>query len=205
MNTLSHASSLPASQRVADTIRYTDEELIRRFQKGDENAYGELVKRYKDPLLNFVHRYVYDHDQAEDIVQDTMVKLFTHKHYYKEIAKFSTWIYTIAGNLAKTELRKRKRQKTTQLSQLGPEDREFQIPADDAGTDESIQNSFVEKRIQAAIQNLEPHFRTVIIMRDIQELSYEEISNILNVPLGTVKSRINRGRLELQGELKDLR
>lgn len=205
MNTLSHASSLQASPHVVETIRYTDEELIGRFQKGDENAYGELVKRYKDPLLNFVYRYVNDHDQAEDIVQDTMIKLFTHKHYYKEIAKFSTWIYTIAGNLAKTELRKRKRQKTTQLSQLGSEGREFQIPADDANTDDSIQSSFVEKRIQTAIQKLEPHFRTVIIMRDIQELSYEEISNILNVPLGTVKSRINRGRLELQGELKDLR
>lgn len=190
---------------MVDTVRYTDEELIGRFQKGDENAYAELVNRYKDPLLNFVFRFVNDHDQAEDIVQDTMFKLFTHKHYYKEIAKFSTWIYTIAGNFAKTELRKRKRKKTTPLSHIGPEDREYQIPTDDAGTDDSIQSSFVENRINAAIQNLEPHFRTVIIMRDIQELSYEEISNILNVPLGTVKSRINRGRLELQGELKDLR
>ncbi len=205
MSTLSHVSSLQPSQRMADAVRYSDEELIGRFQKGDENAYSELVKRYKDPLLNFVYRYVNDRDQAEDIVQDTMVKLFTHKHYYKEIAKFSTWIYTIAGNLAKTELRKKKRQKTTHLSQIGPEDSEYQIPDHGSGTDESIQSSFVEKRIQSAIQQLEPHFRTVIIMRDIQELSYEEISNILNVPLGTVKSRINRGRLELQGELKDLR
>jgi RNA polymerase sigma-70 factor, ECF subfamily len=200
-----HASSLQVSQRMTKTIRYTDEELIKRFQNGDENAYAELIKRYTDPLLNFVYRFVNDEDQAEDIVQDTMVKLFTHKHYYKEIAKFSTWIYTIAGNLAKTELRKRKRQKTTQLSKLGPEDMEFQIPSDDAGTDEGIQSSFIEKRIQAAIQNLEPHFRTAIILRDIQELSYEEISNILSVPLGTVKSRINRGRLELQTELKDLK
>ena len=92
-----HASSLQVSQRMTKTIRYTDEELIKRFQNGDENAYAELIKRYTDPLLNFVYRFVNDEDQAEDIVQDTMVKLFTHKHYYKEIAKFSTWIYTIAG------------------------------------------------------------------------------------------------------------
>ena len=92
-------------------FQYTDEELILRFQEGDEQAYIELVKRYKDKLINFVYRLVSDRDQAEDIIQDTMLKLYTHKHYYKNIAKFSTWIYTIAGNFAKTELRKKKNKK----------------------------------------------------------------------------------------------
>ena len=74
-------------------FQYTDEELIHRFQDGDEQAYIELVKRYKDKLINFVFRLVNDRDQSEDIIQDTMLKLYTHKHYYKNIAKFSTWIY----------------------------------------------------------------------------------------------------------------
>ena len=87
-------------------FQYTDEELISRFQNGDEQAYIALVNRYKDKLINFVYRLVNDRDQAEDIIQDTMLKLYTHKHYYRNIAKFSTWIYTIAGNYAKTELRK---------------------------------------------------------------------------------------------------
>ena len=86
-------------------FRYTDEELIARFQEGDEQAYVELVNRYRDRLMTFVFRFVYDMEQAEDIVQDALLKLYTHKHYYKNIAKFSTWMYTIAGNLAKTELR----------------------------------------------------------------------------------------------------
>ena len=94
---------------MTDKFKYTDEELIARFQKGDENAYTELVNRYRDRLMTFVYRFVSDMEQAEDIVQDALVKVYTHKHYYKEVAKFSTWVYTIAGNLAKTELRKKKR------------------------------------------------------------------------------------------------
>jgi RNA polymerase sigma-70 factor (ECF subfamily) len=186
-------------------IRYTDEELIARFQKGDEQAYTELVIRYRDKLMTFVFRFVNDMEQAEDIIQDTMLKLYTHKHYYRNIAKFSTWIYTIAGNLAKTELRKKKTRKVTNISQMGPEDRDYELPSVAPETDEIVQSEYIEKKIQAAIQNLPLHFRTVTILRDIQELSYEEISKIVEVPLGTVKSRINRARLQLQNELKDLK
>mgnify|MGYP000315469467 FL=1 len=186
-------------------IRYTDEELIARFQKGDEQAYTELVIRYRDKLMTFVFRFVNDMEQAEDIIQDTMLKLYTHKHYYRNIAKFSTWIYTIAGNLAKTELRKKKTRKVTNISQMGPEDRDYELPSVAPETDEVVQSEYIEKKIQAAIQNLPLHFRTVTILRDIQELSYEEISKIVEVPLGTVKSRINRARLQLQNELKDLK
>ena len=99
---------------------YTDEELIARFQEGDEQAYVELVNRFRNRLMSFIYRYVNDMEQAEDIVQDALIKLYTHKHYYKNIAKFSTWIYTIAANLAKTELRKKKSRKVTYLSQMGP-------------------------------------------------------------------------------------
>ncbi len=188
-----------------NNYRYSDEELIDRFQKGDEQAYVELVNRYRDRLMNFTFRFVNDDEQAEDIVQDTLLKLYTHRHYYRNIAKFSTWIYTIAGNLAKTELRKKKRHKVTNLSQMGREEREYELPAVEAESGQMVQEQYAEKQIQQAIQTLPPHFRTVIILRDIQELSYEEISNIVDVPLGTVKSRINRARLQLQKALKDFR
>ena len=183
---------------------FTDEELISRFQKGDERAYVELVNRYKDRLLNFVFQFLGDIEQAEDVVQDTMLRLYEKKHYYKEIAKFSTWIYTIARNLANTELRKKKRRKTTYLSQLSKE-RQFEIPAIQDDVDQSLQNEFINDRIQSAISNLPEHFKVVIIVRDIQELSYEDISNIVEVPLGTIKSRINRARIQLQAELLDLK
>ena len=184
---------------------YTDEELISRFQEGDEQAYVELVNRFRNRLMSFIYRYVNDMEQAEDIVQDALLKLYTHRHYYKNIAKFSTWIYTIAANLAKTELRKKKSRKVTYLSQMGPEERDYELPAVEHDTDELAQSEYIEKKIQAAIQKLPLHFRTVTILRDIQELSYEEISKIVDVPLGTVKSRINRARIQLQKELKDLK
>tara|TARA_B100001250_G_scaffold156305_1_gene134396 strand:- start:1047 stop:1631 length:585 start_codon:yes stop_codon:yes gene_type:complete len=187
------------------TFLYTDEQLIGRFQAGDERAYVELVNRYKDRLFNFVFPFFGDVEQSEDVVQDTMLRLYEKKHYYKEIAKFSTWIYTIARNLANTELRKRKRRKTTYLSQMSKEDRQYDIPAVQDDVDQDLQNEFIRNRINLAIDALPEHFKTVIILRDIQELSYDDISNIVEVPLGTIKSRINRARLQLQAELQDLK
>ena len=104
---------------------YSDEQLMLLFQGGNENAYIELVNRYKDKLINFIFNYLGDIESSEDVVQETMIKLYQKKHYYKEIAKFSTWLYTIAKNLANTELRKRKQRKTTLLSQFSKDDKMF--------------------------------------------------------------------------------
>ncbi|MFP4547659.1 MAG: RNA polymerase sigma factor [Fidelibacterota bacterium] len=182
----------------------TDEELIKRFQKGDVWAFEEIVRRYRDRLTNFVYRYVNDRREAEDLVQDTFLKLYQNKHAYKEIAKFSTWIYTIAANLAKTLLRKRKTRKLMFFSHLGPEDKDLDLPSKDRTTQEILESEHGEKIIQQAISKLPEHFRIAIILRDVQELSYEEISNIIGKPIGTVKSRINRARLRLQKELENM-
>ena len=204
MNHYSANSSSRFSQHMDKEFIYSDEELIARFQNGDEQAYVELVNRYRDRLMTFVYRFVNDGVIAEDIVQDTLVKLYTHKDYYRNIAKFSTWIYTIAGNLAKTELRKNKRRKVTNLSEMGTDDWQYDIPGNE-DTAEEVYGKFDGEQIHKAIQSLPDHFREVIILRDIQELSYEEVSSIVEVPLGTVKSRINRARLQLQEMLKELR
>ena len=198
-------SSLAVSLDKKSTFLYTDEQLIGRFQAGDEGAYVELVNRYKDRLFNFVVQFLGDVEQAEDVVQDTMIRLYEKKHYYREIAKFSTWIYTIARNLANTELRKRKRRKTTYLSQMSKEERQYEIPAIQDDVDQSLHNEFIQDRIKSAISKLPEHYKMVIILRDIQELSYDDISNIVGVPLGTIKSRINRARLQLQADLQDLK
>ena len=176
----------------------TDEQLIAKFQDGDLGAYTQLVERYKERLFNFIYRFLYDIDKAEDILQDTFLKLFTHKHSYKEIAKFSTWLYTIAGNLAKTELRKLKRRKTFSVSDLSRNDHEFVIKSSDKSVENDADSIMIEKNIQNALNQLPNDFKTIIILRDIQELSYDDISRIVDVPIGTVKSRINRGRLKLQ-------
>ncbi len=182
----------------------TDEELIARFQQGDSYAFDLLVKRYQDPLLNFVYRFLGNHTEAEDIVQETFYRLYKNKHYYREIAKFSTWIYTIAGNLAKTELRKRNRRKLFSISHFMSTEKDYDIP-DSSFTPDTVTNSQItDKIIQKAIDKLSPKFKEVIVLRDIQGLSYEEIAEIVKIPLGTVKSRVNRARLRLQEDLKDL-
>lgn len=184
---------------------YSDEQLMSLFQGGDENAYIELVNRYKDKLINFIFNYLGDFESSEDVVQETMIKLYQKKHYYKEIAKFSTWLYTIAKNLANTELRKRKQRKTTLLSQFSKDDKTYELPSNDPEPGQEIQTDIVNKIIRDAVDQLSEKFKIVIVLRDIQGLSYEDISEIINVPIGTVKSRINRARLQLQVELKHLK
>lgn len=184
--------------------RVTDEVLIARFQRGDLQAFDVLVQRYKDQLLNYVFRFVGNRVDAEDIVQETFLRVYKNKHYYKEIAKFSTWIYTIAGNLAKTELRRRKRRKIFSVSNFVNDERDFDIPDTERNPEKEVDGNLKYDDIQKAIDKLPPKFKEVILLRDVQGFAYEEISQILNIPLGTVKSRVNRGRLKLQEDLKFL-
>jgi RNA polymerase sigma-70 factor (ECF subfamily) len=190
---------------MTDNTPKTDEQLIAEFQGGNELAFVELVDRYKDRLINFVYRFLNDMTDAEDLVQETFLKVYKKKHAYREIAKFSTWIYTIAGNLARSELRKRKRRKTYTMSALSFDDNEFTPVDTDKGTEGIVFNSYAGEEIMKAIDNLPEPFKTITILRDIQELSYDDISTILDIPMGTVKSRVNRARLKLQETLSYLR
>jgi len=179
---------------------YTDEQLILKFQEGDIKSFNEIVERFKDRLLNFVNGYMNDYEVSQNLVQDTFVKVYTHGHSYKEISKFSTWIYTIAGNLAKTELRKLKRRKTYSFSQLSNDEKEFSLDRHSISIDSNKASEERQQKyhdIREAIPKLNEDFRNIIILRDIQELSYDEISSITGLAIGTVKSRINRARLKL--------
>lgn len=190
-------------QKTLET-KISDEDLIEKFQRGDLYAYDLIVKRYKDQLLNFVYRFLGNQEEAEDVVQETFLRVYRNRHAYQRVAKFSTWIYTIAGNLARTELRRRNRRRFFSLSSLGVDDKEYEI-SDAMLNPEQVTNTVLsEEIIQREINKLSAKFREVIILRDIQELSYEEISKIIRVPIGTVKSRVNRARLRLQSRLKHL-
>jgi RNA polymerase sigma-70 factor (ECF subfamily) len=167
-------------------------------------AFDLLVRRYKDQLLNYVFRFVGNRADAEDIVQETFLRVYKNKHYYKEIAKFSTWVYTIAGNLAKTELRRRKRRKVFSVSNFVNDERDYDIKDTARNPEERVDGRMTDSYIQNAIDKLPAKFKEVILLRDVQGFAYEEISQILGIPLGTVKSRVNRGRLRLQEDLKFL-
>ena len=188
------------SSEMNDKFKFSDEKLILRFQEGDINAYNELVKRYKDRLLNFVLRYFNNVEQAEDVVQDTLIKLYTHASYYKNVAKFSTWIFTIAKNNALTELRKNKRKKTDSL--WTDDGQVIDINSKEESLDSKVQNEIAIDQLNKFLDEIPENFRMAVVLRDFQELSYEEISKILEIPIGTIKSRINRGRIQLAEKMK---
>ena len=182
----------------------TDEELIARFQKGDIYAFEEIVHRYKDPLVNFAYHFFGNRIDAEDVIQETFLRVYKNKHLYRNVAKFSTWIYTIASNLAKTELRRRRRRRFLSLSGMGYGEKDYDIPDGLSSPDKIVDEEIKIVEIRKEIKELPVKFREVVVLRDIQELSYEEISQILKIPLGTVKSRVNRGRSRLQKRLRHL-
>lgn len=183
----------------------TDEEVIKVFQDTNSmEAYEVLVKRYKDPLMNFVYRFVGSRDVSTDIVQDTMIKFYLNKDSYKSFAKFSTWIYTIAGNLAKNELKRRKRRV---IYSIHPDDEDRTLQIEDKSfvePDRAADSQIKSEIIQKALMKVKQVYREVVILRDIDGFSYEEIADITGLSIGTVKSRINRGRAQLQKLLKNI-
>lgn len=166
-----------------------------------------LVRRYRTPLQNFVYRFVGDRETAEDIVQETFLRCLRHRHQFPAIEQVSTWLYTIAGNLAKTELRRRKR---WHWVSIGPnEDDEvrtsFYEPVDkDVLPGEITDTKTVQGTVVEAIHALPEEFREAVQLRDLNGLSYDEIAKIIECPVGTVKSRVNRGRIRLQRNLRGL-
>jgi RNA polymerase sigma-70 factor, ECF subfamily len=188
---------------MAEQHRLSDEDLMIKFQSGDNLAFDELVRRYKQPLANFVFRYLSSYDDSLDIVQDTFIRVYQNKENYKTIAKFSTWLYTIASNLAKTHLRRSKRFKLFSSNIFKAKDEEYEVeyPDIDPTPEENTDKKLRAELVQKSLNKLSDHYKEVVILRDIMELSYEEISKITKLPEGTVKSRINRGRSILKGYL----
>ena len=183
----------------------TDEELILEFQQNNTvKAYEILVQRYKNPLINYIYRFLGDYEACADIVQETMIKVYRNKDSYKSIAKFSTWIYTIAGNLARTEYQRRKKRNTFSINSMRVDDETFDIPDESSRPDDVTDSGIKEEIIQKALLKVSEAYREMVVLRDIQELSYEEIAEVTGITVGTVKSRINRGRAQLQKLLKDI-
>ncbi|OGU82306.1 MAG: RNA polymerase subunit sigma-24 [Ignavibacteria bacterium RIFOXYA2_FULL_35_9] len=186
-------------------VELSDEELIAEFQLNNTiNAFEILVQRYKNPLTNFVYRFLGDYEACSDVVQETMIKFYRNKDSYKSIAKFSTWIYTIAGNLARTEYQRRRRRQIFSINSYGEENENYEIPDESYRPDIMTDSVIKVKIIQKSLLKVSRVYREAVILRDIQELSYEEIAEIMGLTVGTVKSRINRGRAQLQKLLKNI-
>ncbi|MBD3165030.1 sigma-70 family RNA polymerase sigma factor [bacterium] len=185
----------------------TDEELMALVKENDTVAFEELVERYQHPLTTFISRYVNAGPHVQDILQDTFIRVWRHRRQYKTVARFSTWVYTIAGNLAKTELRRQKIRRSVNIRTGGETREEEGVDVMDETSDPEMDANRAEIRemVGREIARLPDVYKRAVILRDIQDKSYEEIAEILNVPVGTVKSRVNRGRSRLQKRLGALR
>jgi RNA polymerase sigma-70 factor (ECF subfamily) len=176
--------------------KVTDKEIMELIQGGDEKAFTELVARYQERLLNFVGRVVTDQETAEELIQETFLRIFNQKHSYTPEFAVSTWIYTIALNLARSELRKRKLRRYLSLDFL-KEESDVEIAGRSGSMGESL-----SPILQKAIDSLPEDYKTAFVLCDVQRLPYQQIAEILRVPVGTVKSRINRARAMLRDKLK---
>ena len=184
----------------------SDEDLMELFQQGTVEAFNILIERYEQPLTHYVYRFVGDAEECEDLVQETFVRVYRNRHSYRRIARYSTWLYTIAGNLARSEYRKRRRRQVYSLQSVNREDEtyEVEIPDETFSPDRHTEGSIQDHYIQQALDELSEDFREVVVLRDVQQLTYEEIAEITGLPMGTVKSRINRGRTKLKVLLRDI-
>lgn len=190
--------------KYAQIANYSDEDLMEYFQNGKNQAFNELVVRFTDRLHNFLFRYTHNHQDCEDLVQETFLRVHKSKMSYKRIAKFSTWMYTIAMNLAKSMHKKKQRMQKISIHKDETDSQDFELLIEDTKIlqDEELHQKLSLEKLEKALMKLAPEFREVVVYRDLQELSYDEIAEITGVAMGTVKSRINRGRAQLQAMIE---
>src|SRR3970282_1911220 len=175
-----------------------DGQVVMRHLAGDSQAFGSLVDRYQTRLLNFLSRTIGDRERAEDLVQEVFIRVHRHLHRFDQSKKFSTWIYTIASNLAKNELRNRSRNPLVLFQAMKKnweaDHRPLQFEDPHHRPDDLYRKRHLRELVEWAIAQLPEHHREVFVLRELEGKSYEEIADITGCNLGTVKSRLNRAR-----------
>jgi RNA polymerase sigma-70 factor, ECF subfamily len=177
---------------------------IKEVRKGDQNAFGEIVELYKDKVFQLCYRMLGNRHEAEDIAQETFIRAYVNINSFNINLKFSTWLYRIATNLCIDRIRKKKPDYYLDAEVSGADGLTMysQIAADTALPEEELESLELQETIQKEISKLPEKYRSVIVLRYIEELSLNEISEILDLPLGTVKTRIHRGREALRQQLR---
>ncbi|RRN69148.1 RNA polymerase sigma factor SigW [Peribacillus simplex] len=181
-------------------------ERINQVLKGDHNAFGEIVEIYKDKVFQICFRMLGNRQEAEDLAQEAFVRAFVNIRSFNIQMKFSTWLYRIATNLCIDRLRKKKPDYYLDAEVAGTEGLNMysHVASDMAKPEEEVESLELQETIQVEIMKLPEKYRSVIVLKYIEELSLKEISEILDLPVGTVKTRIHRGREALRKQLRHL-
>ena len=176
----------------------TDEQLVTAHLGGRHGAFSALYYRYRDRLVHFVSRKTGDPDRAQDLVQEAFIRVTRHLRRFDTSKKFSTWIYTIASNLSKNELRNRSRSPLVLFQKLtsswDDDHRPLQFEDSSMRPDDMYRKRYLRRLVEDTVKDLPEHHRLVFRLRELEGKSYEEISQITGVNLGTVKSRLHRAR-----------
>ena len=179
----------------------SDEQLFRCYTNGDERGFQVLMQRYEPRIQGFLRKRLNDEERVEDLTQDTFLRIHRARESYDPNRKFSTWIHTIANNLLKNEFRNRSRRRETVFSHLRPEaasngsaPRPIEFEDITADPEKDAYRSELRAAISGAIDQMDEHHRVPFVMREVEDLSYEEIAEQIGIPVGTVKSRLNRAR-----------
>jgi len=195
----------PLRLKKLDLAELTDEDVMERCAMGSEAAFRALVQRYRTRIMNLVCRFINDRDRAEEISQEVFLRVFRNRERYRKSGKFSTWIFTIAVNLTKNEIRSRVRHRGTfSLDAMEEESSGQGVTFPDAKPlpDEDLNATEIGEKVAEALRKIPARYREAVVLRDVEGLSYEEVGQILRIPGGTVRSRINRARLMLKERLK---
>ena len=183
----------------------TDGELVARFQRGDRSAFDALLHRYQDRVYTLCHRWIGEPATAEETAQDVFLAVFRGLGGFRGDARLSTWIFQVTLNHCRNRRQYRARRGWGRTESLGPrvqgEGPERQFTAEGAEADQATATREAQLLVGEALNALEPEQRQILLLRDVEDLSYEEIATILGVPRGTVKSRIHRARSELAEQL----
>jgi RNA polymerase sigma-70 factor (ECF subfamily) len=184
-----------------------DKALWARVKAGDEGAFCQVMQRYETGIFSFAYRFLGSKEEAEDVLQDTFLRAYQYReHWDGKRARISTWLYTIAANRCRDELRKRSRRKETSMNVADDDGRNLEdcIPSLGSGPDQEARRGEFYGRLRDAVSRLPESLRCVLILSESEGLNYREISKVLGCSLGTVKSRAFRARKQLYKFLKDL-
>src|ERR687895_1772294 len=180
----------------------TPDSLIEQCLAGDQTAWEQIVRQNRRKVFNVAYKFVGKHDEAEDLTQDIFLKIFKALGTFDRRANFQTWIVSISRNLCIDHYRSVRKERQTIARDVDSAD--LQPATAERGPYAAAEHQDLRELLRVALQTLPLTLRTAVVLRDLQELSYQEIADRLGLPEGTVKSRINRGRLELARQLKRL-
>jgi RNA polymerase sigma-70 factor (ECF subfamily) len=181
-------------------VESSDVKVIERILRGESEVFAVLIKRYQIPIINYMYRMMGDYETAVDLSQEVFLKVYLSLDKYDKEYKFSTWLYKIASNQTIDYLRKKKLNVVSidHVPDSEEEGRPFEIPSNNPGPEELFFSKDLQERIERVLETLPEEHRELLVLRHVNGLSYNEIAEVTNLPLGTVKNRIFRARQQLK-------